>query len=274
MISGEPIQQYHSSGAVSHSSLEVFRERPLLYKKRFIDKTIPRVESPAFAIGSALHCLTLEGFDKFAATFAVKPDDIDRRAKDGKARWEAFCAENQGKTVIDKDGAGLVNEMAAAIQAHPVAAELLAGGKPELTWRKPSKALGRDLQCRTDWFNAEGCALTNGRPYLVDIKTTDALGSFREFQRSFVNYGYHRQAGFYIPLLQDHGISVQDFYFVAVEKSEPFGVVVYQPTPDCIMRGVDETVGDLMKLAECYRTNVWPNLPTDVQEMKLPEWYN
>lgn len=271
-VAGILSSDYHASDAISHSKLEVFRDRPLMYFKRFVAKSLPREESAAFAVGSALHCAVLEPC-KYAEQFAVKPEGIDRRTNAGKAAWAQFCAENDGKTVLDSDDAAGVRQMAESVFAHPLARELLTLGVAELTWRKPSTALGKNLQCRTDWFNADGCALTEGRPYVVDLKTIDRLDDRNAFQKAFVNFGYHRQCGFYLPLLQDCGVECSDFFFVVVEKCEPFGCIVYKATPDAIACGQDETVSDLVRLVECQRKDVWPNLPTDLREINLPDWY-
>lgn len=273
-IHGEAIADYHATDCVSHTKLECFRRRPALFKKTYIDKTIAREESRAFAIGSALHCMTLEG-DAFPDRYVVRPAGIDRRTKDGKAQWETFCSANVGKTILDGDEAAQVCAMDEAIWNHPIAQHLLTGGEAEVTWRAKANTLPHPLQCRTDYFNANGCEFSHGRPYVVDLKTVDSLDSeeFRNFERAFVSFGYHRQCGFYLPLLQDCGVSCWDFYFLVVEKCEPFGCVVYQPNEDAVSRGLDETVSDLGRLAQCYKSGEWPNLPTDVQEIGLPEWY-
>jgi exodeoxyribonuclease VIII len=115
-----------------------------------------------------------------------------------------------------------------------------------------------------------------GRPYVVDLKTVESLDSdtFRNFERACFGYGYHRQAGFYLPLITE--ITQQpvfDFFFVAVEKCEPFGVAVYKLTDEAIGRGQDETVEDLIKLRKSYAENSWPNIDEGLIEIKLPKWY-
>ena len=57
----------------------------------------------------------------------------------------------------------------------------------------------------------------------MDIKTVESLDSdaFRNFERAAFSYGYHRQAGFYLPLINElHSRSVSRMYYVAVEKVE------------------------------------------------------
>lgn len=271
----EPNEVYHANDAISHSKLELFRRRPISYYRRFIAKTVARPEATeAFRIGSAAHCAVLEP-DTFYARYAMRPEGIDRRTKDGKAAFAQFESENAGKVVIGSDELGDVREMAAAVAHHPLASQLLAAGKPELTWRvEPKGSLA--LQCRTDWFNPTGCELSGWRPYVADLKTVESLDSdaFRNFERACFSFGYHRQAGFYLPLITEiTGSPVFDFFFIAVEKVEPFGVAVYRLSDAAIARGQDETITDLVRLQSCIASNVWPNLDPALREIGLPKWY-
>jgi hypothetical protein len=271
---GIPIEEYHAAESISHSKLEVFRQRPALFKKRFIDKSVERESTAAFAIGSALHCAVLEPMN-YASRYATRPEGIDRRTSAGKVAFSAFCAENEGKTILDSDEFELVRNMALAINANPNASSLLSFGQAEMTWRARTPSIPHHLQCRTDWFNQAGGDLSGGRPYALDIKTVESLdaAAFRSFEKAFVNFGYHRQCGFYLPLMQDCGVTVRDFFFIAVEKCEPFGVAIYKPTDEAIEAGLNESVADLRRLAECYREDRWPNMPLEVQEIGLPAWY-
>ena len=274
MIS-EPNEVYHANDAISHSKLELFRRRPISYYRRFIAKTVARPEpTEAFRLGSAAHCAVLEPAT-FWDRYALRPEGIDRRTKDGKIAFAEFEAANVGKTVITQDEAGSVQEMTAAVQHHPLASQLLAAGLPELSWRvQPDK--GMDLQCRTDWFNPAGCDLSGGRPYIADLKTVESLDSdsFRNFERACFNFGYHRQAGFYLPLITEIlGGPVFDFFFIVVEKAEPYGVAVYRLSDAATARGHDEPITDLLRLQSCIKDQQWPNLPNDLREIGLPKWY-
>ena len=271
----ETNEQYHSNEAISHSKLELFRRRPISYYRRFIAKTVARPETTeAFRIGSAAHCAVLEP-DQFWQRYALRPDGIDRRTKDGKAAFAEFEAANAGKVIIGKDEDECVEEIEAAVQHHPLASQLLAAGKPELSWRvEPSGSLA--LQCRTDWFNPAGCELSGGRPYVADLKTVESLDSdaFRNFERACFSFGYHRQAGFYLPLITEIiGSPVFDFLFIVVEKAEPYGCAVYRLSDVATARGHDETITDLIRLQNCIKSEQWPNLPNDLREIGLPKWY-
>jgi hypothetical protein len=158
-----------------------------------------------------------------------------------------------------------VRLMREAIIAHPAASQLLKGGEAEVSWRMKYPGLTVPLQCRTDYFAG----------HVVDIKTVETLDddAFRSFDRAFVSFGYHRQAAWYMTLLADCGIYARDFYFVVVEKAQPYGVIVYRPTPEAVELGANENARDLLALAESYRTNTWPNTPAEIQEIGVPKWY-
>ena len=267
--------EYHANAAISHSKLECYRRRPALYYKKYVAKTLPQPEeSGAFRLGSAVHCAVLEE-KEFALRYVLRPD-CDRRTKEGKIQFAEFAAQHAGKTLLDADEMAQVIAMREAVAAHPIASRLLAEGIPEMTWRKAQpNALGA-LQCRTDWFAPCGCEISEFHPYALDIKTVESLDSdaFRNFERAAFSYGYHRQAGFYLPLINEIlEYPVSRMYYVAVEKVEPFGVAVYKLADDAIARGQDENIADLVRLKKSLEDNHWPNIEPTVHELKLPAWY-
>ena len=213
---------------------------------------------------------------EFSARYVLRPD-CDRRTKEGKIQFAEFAAQHAGKTFLDADEMAQVVAMREAVAAHPIASRLLAEGIPEMTWRKAQpNALGA-LQCRTDWFAPCGCEISEFHPYALDIKTVESLDSdaFRNFERAAFSYGYHRQAGFYLPLINEIlEYPVSRMYYVAVEKVEPFGVAVYKLADDAIARGQDENIADLVRLRRSLETGDWPNIEPTVHELKLPGWYD
>ena len=271
----ETNEQYHANEAISHSKLELFRRRPISYYRRFVSKTVARPETTeAFRIGSAAHCAVLEP-TTLLDRYTLRPYGIDRRTKEGKIAFAEFEAANSGKTIMTAEEFAWVHEMNAAVQLHPLASQLLAAGKPELSWRVEPVG-GMALQCRTDWFNPAGCELSGGRPYVADLKTVESLDSdaFRNFERACFSFGYHRQAGFYLPLITEIlGGPVFDFLFIVVEKAEPYGCAVYRLSDAATARGHDETITDLLRLQNCIKSEQWPNLPNDLREIGLPKWY-
>jgi hypothetical protein len=266
-------EDYHMAEAVSHSRLEAFRRRPALYWLRYVERSLPpKGRNRDFDFGIAAHALILEGVDVYHAQTAVWTGGNKTK---NRGAWQDFAAANSDKLILTPEEDVAVFEMQAAIMQHPEARQLFSGGESEVSWRVKSRALPIPLQCRTDKFNGRGCALTEGRPFVADLKTTPSLddAEYRNFLKSFVEYGYHRQGGFYSALLRDLGVELQDFFFVAVEKEAPYGVDVYRMSPEAINLGLAETLFDLKRLAECYATDKWPNRPHGVNTIDVPEWY-
>lgn len=268
-ILDESSSDYHASDCISHSKLEVFRRRPLLFKKRFIDKSLAPESSAAFVIGQAAHTAVLEPTE-YALRYVVRPDGIDRRTKAGKEAYEAFAAANAGREILEREDAEMVGKISEAVRAHPFASQLLSEGEPEVTWRAYSTdhLLPHPLQCRTDWVNLNAS-------YIADLKTIDALDStgIAAFTRNLVNFGYHRQAGFYTDVLAKCGHPQLEWYFIVVEKREPFGCIVFKLDEEALQRGWQESQDDLKAMSACFSSNDWPNLPTSVQRLQLPGWY-
>jgi len=272
-MSDESSREYHANPAISHSKLEVYRKRPRLFFKRFVERSLPDQEpTKALQLGSLTHGMVLEP-EKLKTEFVVAPR-FDRRTKDGKAEAEKFEADAKGKTVVDQETYDVAFAMSNAVDQNPLASQLLAGGTPERTWR--TKIGGLELQCRTDWFNPSGCELSEGRPYVVDLKTTESLSAdgYGSFEKSVFSYGYHRQAGFYLPLITEiFGKPVFDFFFIAVEKVQPYGVAIYKLSDQAISIGQDETLDDLRRLKKSIETNYWENIEPVVRPLDLPKWY-
>lgn len=284
-VQGEPTDTYHANEAVSSSKLKVFAKSPLLYYRKYVAKTItePEEKSDAFALGQAAHSLILEGRDAFSRAVAIRPEGIDRRTTAGKAAYAAFEASAVGKTIIDAEQAQIVERMAASVAAHPAASALLAGCLPELTWR--AKVGGMSLQCRTDDFGTNivevpGRAEPVGLR-VVDLKTCESVNEddIGSFQKQFWSLAYYKQAGFYLALL--HTILPKEvipesgipFFFVAVEKREPFQTLVVEPDQEALSEGFEAAMADLRALRECMQTGVWPGTPQTVQPMRLPAWF-
>lgn len=114
IIKGIPIAEYHKSAATSKSQLDQFAKSPAHY---LASLTTPRKETPAMRIGSIFHGMVLEP-DR--VKIAVAPQ-CDKRTKEGKATWEAFCLENAGAEIVTAEEGEMLNGMRESVMAHPAA---------------------------------------------------------------------------------------------------------------------------------------------------------
>ena len=257
-------EEYHSSEDISKSDLDAARRsgEHLKYKK-----TGPKIEpTQAMKFGSAFHALSLEP-ELFENEFIYKPDTTSKfwlRTKEGIA-WKQD-QEEAGRTVLSlEDKANLEGMMQSLNNCNPAKKLLSSSGKAEQSFLWTDKETGLGCKCRPDYLLVDGGTI-------VDVKTTmDA--SYRGFLKSISNFRYHVQAGWYLHgLEQATGIRPERFIFIAVEKTAPYGVGVYEADTYMIVNGYDTAREDLAKIAKWKEEDLYPGYCNDIQQISLPPW--
>ena len=230
---------YHNLPRVSKSYLWKMNTVPAAAK-------VPFPESAEMAIGSATHAYILEGADEFLRRFAVAPK-CDKRTKEGKALWESFCAAEDGKQIISQDDFTMILGMSNAVHAHPMASKILSsGGIPEVSALWTDNETGLSCKSRAD--------LVTPQQVIVDLKTCRSASSYG-FNRAVQDYGYHVQAAFYLEAFRE---LADCFTFIAVEKTAPFRVEVYDLDESYLLKG-REKYRELLDLEMECRTTGYPH---------------
>ena len=238
--------------------LNLFRRCPALYKKT-IDGKIVEGDTASFMLGRATHTLVLEGEDACGSQYLVSDGPTNEKTGKpyGKAtKAYAEWAEAQSMPVISTEDNALMCEMSVAVHAHPVAADLIKSGFAEGTIR--STWNGEPVQARLDWYDPE-------RNILVDLKTCSDADRFRFDVRDF---GYVEQMAFYANMLTLAGAPLPETYLIAVEKKEPFRVVVVNVVEMTLNdanrnhlgseKWRDDNDAMIEELKHCRETGVWP----------------
>lgn len=209
-----------------------------------------RKESAAFSFGIAVHKYILEP-STFFDEYAVAPN-VDRRRKEGKEIWEKFtqeCEQNDKEPIAESTFAQ-IKEMAAAVNANPLAKQILTG-QAETEWYWTDTLTGEKLKCKCDMITDY-----NRKKYIVDYKTTDSCED-GHFERSARKYGYQFQAGFYATGVETNTGETYGFIFVAQEKKAPYACRVYICSDTFVERG-KAIYRELLDLYhECKTTNDW-----------------
>lgn len=243
--------EYHADPAVSASHLHAVAASPFHYWKRFLDPNRPAVEpTAAMRLGTLVHCAVLEP-DELALRYAIAPD---RRTKEGKTAAAEF--EAAGIEPVSAADMATAIAMRDAVRSHPDAAALLNDGKAEQSFWWDDQLSGLRCKCRPDWMT--------GGTTLVDLKTTTDA-SPAAFAKSIAHWRYHVQADHYRA-----GTFAERFVFIAVEKTYPYAVGVYQLDDAAMAHAATLRRQNLQTIADCRVIAEWPGYST--QTLSLPRW--
>ena len=300
-------KEYRSHPALSRSELWQFHKSAEWFKYK---RDHPSEPTPALLFGQVAHKLLLEPED-FDTDFAVAPV-VDKRTKAGKEAWEQFCADADGKTVLDAATYEQCMAMVSAARFNPLVNELLKGQHEEpFFWTDPDT--GVQCKARLDsWHRDE-----NGVPVIVDYKTAlDA--SYRGFQRDVEKWGYYFQAAMYSEALIQNGLCprrikgkpkkrwrkdqdtgkrqywteypekiVMDgsegeiihprFIFIVQEKDEPYSLNIFEMDLDYMSLGYDLYREYLGTYVSCESIGYYPGYLGPMNEpniLTLPSWMN
>lgn len=255
---GMPNAAYHAHSSISLSKLGVYLDSPLFFKGRYITGELPNEETDALRRGSAQHVYTLEGLEEFHREFAIV-EDLPFRSKEEKAaaidqlnsiltdplspgELSALVSMKKddvlklflsrpGKSRIESSELETIRAVDRAVKAHPIASQLLSVGVPEVSFRSAfNDKAGFSIQCRTDWLNPYGCEISEGRPYMADLKTVKTLD---RWDKNYFNFGYWLQWPFYRETMRAAvgEYPAERMYLIVAETDWPNRVVVRVPDP-------------------------------------------
>lgn len=265
--------EYHAAPGYSKSHLDKIAESPADYFHHYLaPKPAPEEgdeeaeepkESRALVLGSAIHTAVLEP-DLFDASYKILPA-LNLRTKAGRAERDAFIAAHPGATVLTVEERKTALDCATAVRRHPVVSKLFARGQAERSYFTIDGETGELIKCRLDWFND-----TAG--LIVDLKSTDDA-SEAGFGKSAANFRYDLQPPWYQDVLrQEYGEAPPYWAFVAVEKTPPFKIGLYFPTPDQIEVGYRLARRDFLRILEHKRTGIWPDFAYEAKPLAIPAW--
>jgi exodeoxyribonuclease VIII len=234
---------YHEdTSRISKSGLDLINKSPLHYWHRYLNPDRETETTPALEFGSAFH-LALTEPDKYAARYAVF--NGDRRTNAGKQAYQELL--DAGMHVIKKDDADTISKMREAVMRYPRLVEALEHGKHEQTYLWTDSTTGAPCKMRLDTLHNN---------VVFDWKTTEDA-SPAAFRYSIRKYRYHVQNAFYLHGLAANDIHIDAFYFVAIEKSAPHGVGIYELPVEAINEGMHAYEANLKTYMQCRITNKW-----------------
>lgn len=253
-------EAYHAQPGLNKSGLVQLAKSPAHYFEWY--HALEEEPSKAMVLGTALHTAVLEP-EKFKQSVMISPK-IDKRTKAGKEEWAAFEKKAVGKIILTEDEADAIEGMKASVFNNMTAYDLLLEGKSEqsIFFKDPDY----DFLCkvRPDFYTPD--------KEVVDIKTCLDAG-YDGFSKAVANFKYHWQALFYLKgLTAVTEAEHNKFIFIAVEKTPPYAVAVYEATKDMLNSAEQQIAPVLAVYAECLTGNVWPGYVDELQPLELPRW--
>lgn len=245
-------EDYHNHKSISKSGLDLIAKSPAHFIKN------ERKESPAFKKGTLIHCAILEP-DYLLSRYHPVNLRYDLRTKKGKALLEEETQLANGKIIVYPDEWNIAIRVRDEIHRHKVTKHLFDGGESEISVF--SRLNDVDVRCRPDYINGS---------VVVDLKST--IEAKNKFKQSVVKLRYFVQDPFYSDILSNEGIGVSNFLFVAIEKTEPFGIAIYELDDDAVSYGRREYTKDLDIYKRCLDSGIWPGYEESIQTLSLPSY--
>ena len=249
---------YIALPGINWSSLRNLRDgSPLHYRHAL---THERPDTVALRNGRAVHTAILEP-DRIGEDLVVFPG-ARRAGKD----WDAFEAENTGRTIVKPNEYADIIATRDAVRGHHLAAPYLGTGVREYTIQWTDKATGLLCKARPDWLTMSADGLV-----LVDLKTARAIDE-GGFGRQAQRLGYPCQLAHYAAGLAAIGLPVSKIVFVIVESKAPHDVGVLVMTDEQRKNATAEVADLLGRVAHCHLTDQWPGRYAAESPLVLPDY--
>ena len=258
----QPEFTYRREEGVNQSSLKKILDSPAHYKAALKNKLIP---TPAMEMGTALHCLTLDGQEAFDAQYVKKPNGLSLATKEGKA-WKAELGRKKVLSEGGKDDPwnsvlGMDASLKRLAYFNPNQKDYIKHNEVSVYWDWH----GVTCKARLDRVD-----LDNG--LVLDLKTTDSVEP-EIFAKKVVGLGYDFQAAYYAKAAEVAFGKPFKFVFVAVERKAPFTVDLFEVDDEMMEEAMYKCERALKLYAECDASGEWPGRTPMIHRLSYPSWY-
>lgn len=255
-------RSYDAIEAVNWSTLVHLATSPKMLRWR-LDH--PRPDTREFQLGRAIHCAIFEP-RRFASSYVVAPDFGNLREKASRTKRAEWLLDlPRDVEVMAGEEHALALRCAEAVLEHPIAADLLRGGRGEevITWT--DEETGLRCKGRVDWITPI---------WLLDLKSTrhTTLGAMG---RDCASRLYHGQLAFYHRGAIAARVLPRDAELprvILVQTVEPFDVAPARLSHEHFERGVNLCREFLGTYAACQLSDLWPGLAPGLIDLPLPAW--
>ena len=253
---------YRRQPGVNQSSLKKILQSPAHYQAALKNKLIP---TPAMEMGTALHCLTLDGQKAFEAQYVKKPEGIRLNTKEGK-EWKENAGRKKVLSVGGKDDPwgsvyGMDESLRRLAYFDPSQPDYIKYNEVSVYWEWE----GVQCKARLDRVDVEA-------QLVLDLKTTDSIEP-EIFTKKVVGLGYDFQLSFYLEAARVAFGKDFRFIFAAVERKAPYTVDLFEASDEMMAEGRAKCIAALRLLKTCNELGEWPNRPATIRKLSYPSWY-
>lgn len=253
---------YRREEGVNQSSLKKILDSPAHYQSAIKNRLIP---TPAMEMGTALHCLSLDGEDAFNAQYIKKPDGIKLNTKEGR-EWKEGVGRKKILAVGGKDDPwGSVQGMASSLSRleyyNNTGPEYIKRNEVSIYWE------WEGVKCKA---RLDSVLVDEG--IVLDLKTTDSV-DVDLFTKKVLGLGYDFQAAYYAKAAQmAYGRSFK-FIFACIERRDPFSVDLFEVDEEMMAEATAKCIAALRLYKTCSSLGSWPNREPRMYSLSYPSWY-
>ena len=255
---------YRKAEGQSQSHLKAILKSPAHTVSAGKHRLIP---SPAMIMGTAVHCLALEGQKTFDEQFCQRPPGLKFTTKEGKDWREA----NSKKTILTNEGRDRqwdsVIGMSKALQTlewfNPEQKDYRKFNEVSIYWTE------NDIKCKA---RLDRVIPMENEVLVLDLKTTDSI-STAKFQSKLVDLGYDFQAAWYSHAAELVYGKPARFIFVAIERTAPYTMDFFEVPRFMLKNACSRTDKALGILKTCLERDEWPTRQPTLKVLDYPKWY-
>lgn len=265
----DPVEAYNQAPHLRASVVKEMEKSPGHY---YAALTAKQKTTKYFDEGTVVHDVVLE---QNTDRFIVVPEDAPKKPSSSQvnakkpseetvkaiAWWDHFSNSNRGKIVIDQELRDSLDLRLNTFVNSEAAINIYEGSQIEQSHYAQDPETGLYLKARPDM----------SKPGVIaDFKTTKFMPGF---VRDIWNNRYFIQVGFYSLVMElTTGSEFNSFYFIAQEKSPPYGVRVYSLDHSTVDFCKGKARELLNRVAVCTQDNCFPIYDDLIQSVSIPAW--
>lgn len=262
-------EDYHADSALGSTGLKLFaNECPASFYYEYLNPDFPKREfTKSMERGIAAHIVLLEP-EKFDEAYLIAPESVSNKVVKGWKDFSKKCEEGGKKPLLHKEYEHL-QWMSMMIKNHELANAMLTNGKAEMSFFCKDTESNLMCKARPDYL----VSLKGYGTVLVDYKTT-AVGMDTTTQSKHAfNLFRHLQAAHHkLTVEQTMDSQISEVVYITQKPTPPFNVRIFRMTEEDLDLGATIRRNALNGIAECVKSQVWPDYPHEIEDYIRPAW--